>query len=217
MPDDLGDVPQPEGRSGDHGGADDEFASLVLDDAFVRAAAVHEPSAQERLRPAVDGPAGFGPSAITTSGSGPAPRGFGRTGRARWARDPRSGDRFDPDDYDDDPEAELVYGAGLRPWRPVDHSRWHRFIAWILALVMGVGVLALAAAAVYRGTNANPAVTNPDGRNQQGPSGGTGQPGEAERFSGTGQPDGLPGQELSPRESGSWVRLDDRSVVLTPG
>jgi hypothetical protein len=36
--------------------------------------------------------------------------------------------------------------------RPVAHQRWHRPIAWVLAVVMGVSVVAVAVAAIYRGT-----------------------------------------------------------------
>lgn len=46
MAEDLGGSPYSDGA--DHGGTDDEFATVVLDEAFVRSAAVHEPTARER-------------------------------------------------------------------------------------------------------------------------------------------------------------------------
>ncbi|MGQ4427900.1 hypothetical protein ACN6LL_003032 [Streptomyces violaceoruber] len=53
MPEDVGGTPFPDGREPDddhdRGVSDEEFASVVFDEAFVRAAAVHEPTAVERL------------------------------------------------------------------------------------------------------------------------------------------------------------------------
>jgi hypothetical protein len=52
------------------GGADDEFATLILDERFVRAALIHEPSARERQ------------AALSHSGYGSAyPR---KSNRPRW-------------------------------------------------------------------------------------------------------------------------------------
>ncbi|QMU75551.1 hypothetical protein GXW83_07165 [Streptacidiphilus sp. PB12-B1b] len=60
------------------GGADDEFAALVLDERFVRAALIHEPSARERLSAmAYDG--GFGSA---------YPR---KSARPRWRAAPARG------------------------------------------------------------------------------------------------------------------------------
>uniref|UniRef100_UPI000AEF2297 SCO2584 family spore wall biosynthesis protein n=2 Tax=Streptomyces TaxID=1883 RepID=UPI000AEF2297 len=51
MPDDVGGKPFPDGwePDDDRGGADEDFASVVFDEDFVRSAPVHEPTAVERL------------------------------------------------------------------------------------------------------------------------------------------------------------------------
>ncbi|WP_461035126.1 SCO2584 family spore wall biosynthesis protein [Streptomyces mayteni] len=52
MPDDVGGLPSPNGEgpnSEDLGAADEAFASVVLDEAFIEAAEVHEPTAAERI------------------------------------------------------------------------------------------------------------------------------------------------------------------------
>ncbi|MDG4858398.1 hypothetical protein P8605_09575, partial [Streptomyces sp. T-3] len=52
VPDDVGGSPFPDGWEPDddhHGGADEEFAAVVFDEDFVRAAPIHEPTAVERL------------------------------------------------------------------------------------------------------------------------------------------------------------------------
>ena len=56
MPDDVGGKPFPDGwePDDDRGGADEEFASVVFDEDFVRSAAVHEPTAVERLLAAAE-------------------------------------------------------------------------------------------------------------------------------------------------------------------
>lgn len=56
MPDDVGGRPYPNGREpdDDRGGADEDFASVVFDEDFVRAAAFHEPTAVERLLAAAE-------------------------------------------------------------------------------------------------------------------------------------------------------------------
>jgi hypothetical protein len=59
------------GSANHGGGADDEFATLVLDERFVRAALIHEPSARERLS-ALSYDDGFGSA---------YPR---KSGRSRW-------------------------------------------------------------------------------------------------------------------------------------
>jgi len=77
------------GSANHGGGADDEFATLVLDERFVRAALIHEPSARERQAALLDA-AGFG-SAYPRGSRRPRSRGpFGR-GRhqaapLRWQR-----------------------------------------------------------------------------------------------------------------------------------
>ncbi|GAA2088992.1 hypothetical protein GCM10009801_53000 [Streptomyces albiaxialis] len=214
MPDDVGGQPFQDGEepdSRDHGAADDEFASVVLDEDFVRAAEVHEPTATERILAAAQSHAESELPRIFEEGYG-----YGR------------GDEFDPDDPDDpdgeegrfdrsdyaadfpehDPDrdgrftpppsapggydpaygpgtpgyppeldpafehgSDYGYGYGaygpygrsrgrfggpygthggaLRPYR--GHGTWQRPIAWVLAVVMGIGMVALAFTAVYRG------------------------------------------------------------------
>ncbi|MFJ9517792.1 hypothetical protein ACIRPK_05925 [Kitasatospora sp. NPDC101801] len=156
MAEDVGGSPYSDGA--DHGGADDEFATVVLDEAFIRSAAVHEPSAEERQLAAAD--ARFEPDTVAlgrvpefTATDGlplelrPHPSGLdddrlytdpwsaGRAARRlRWSR----ADGFDPG-----------RAAG---GRQVAQQRWHRPVAWVLAVVMGVSVVAVAVAAIYRGT-----------------------------------------------------------------
>ncbi|WP_257033108.1 SCO2584 family spore wall biosynthesis protein [Streptomyces sp. 1331.2] len=157
----MGGLPYPDGA--DHGGADDEFATVVFDEAFVRSAAVHEPTAKERQLAAAEArfesdaagagwghevPAGDGlplelrpyPSGLDADHLYPDPwsgtgRSAGRQGRRRWRRG------FDP-----------VGGRG----RYVAQQRWHRPVAWVLAVIMGVSLVAVAVAAVYQGVGGSP-------------------------------------------------------------
>lgn len=125
----------------DHGGADEEFASVVFDEAFVRAAVLHEPTAHERLLAAAQARA-------------EAEAARARVGDAGDDDAWRYDDGYDPDAYGDLlGEDTLGTAAGPhRHRRPYgSHTRWHRTIAWVLALVMGIGVVALSFAAVYRG------------------------------------------------------------------
>ncbi|WP_328913522.1 MULTISPECIES: SCO2583/SCO2584 N-terminal domain-containing protein [unclassified Streptomyces] len=107
---------------------DDEFSSVVLDEAFVRSALFHEPTARERSLAVAEGPA-LPP---------------GRPGRHRreLAHVP---------ELDDGPAftTDELYAAG-HPYRG-SNTRWHRPVAWAMAVVMGIGVVALTFAAVYRG------------------------------------------------------------------
>ncbi|MFJ2861330.1 hypothetical protein [Kitasatospora sp. NPDC087314] len=156
MADDVGGSPYPDGA--DHGGADDEFATVVFDEAFVRSAAVHEPTAKERQLAAAEArfepdTAGPGWGYDVTAGDGlplelrPYPSGLdddrlypdpwsgpgratGRPGRRRGRRG------YDP-----------VHGHG----RYVAQQRWHRPVAWVLAVIMGVSLVAVAVAAIYQG------------------------------------------------------------------
>ena len=108
---------------------DDEFASVVLDEEFVRSALFHEPTARERMLAVAEGPA--------------LPPGW--PGRRR---NPRSA----VPESDEDTgyaESDPLYAAG-HPYRG-SSTRWHRPVAWALAVVMGIGVVALTFAAVYRG------------------------------------------------------------------
>ncbi|GLX48676.1 hypothetical protein Shyhy01_16260 [Streptomyces hygroscopicus subsp. hygroscopicus] len=146
VPEDVGGTPFPDGwepdDDHDRGVSDEEFASVVFDEAFVRAATVHEPTAVERLLAAAEARAEASERA--------------RRARARGERyddgyggaDPGA----DPDDDWDEPDDVHALDRG-----PFDghgkQVRWHRPVAWVLAVVMGVGMVALAFAAVYRGTS----------------------------------------------------------------
>src|SRR5262249_31152689 len=60
----------------------------------------------------------------------------------------------DADDLDDTEFPEGRYGVPGAYGRPYGGpTRWHRPVAWILALVMGIGMVALAFTAVYRGAS----------------------------------------------------------------
>ncbi|MEU3707133.1 hypothetical protein AB0E82_33150 [Streptomyces anulatus] len=153
MPDDVGGKPFPDGwePDDDRGGADEDFASVVFDEDFVRSAPVHEPTAVERLLAAAEARAEADAA---------------RTRRSRRADD----DAYDPYGYHDpqdldyDPRHRIGddgfapgpygrHGGSLRPYR--NSARWHRPVAWLLALVMGVGMVSLAFTAVYRGASNN--------------------------------------------------------------
>lgn len=148
MPEDVGGTPFPDGwepdDDHDRGVSDEEFASVVFDEAFVRAAAVHEPTAVERLLAAAQARA-------------EASEAEAHRARARGERydDGYGGYRGDSghDDPDDDEDAlEDDYGSPGPYGRQV---RWHRPVAWVLALVMGIGMVALAFSAVYRGASSH--------------------------------------------------------------
>ena len=151
MPEDVGGTPFPDGwepdDDHDRGVSDEEFASVVFDEAFVQAAVVHEPTAVERLLAAAQARA-------------EASEAEARRARAR-------GDRYDdpygpdgPGDFGHDPDLDdLDDSDGLDgrhgfPGAYGKQVRWHRPVAWMLALVMGIGMVALAFAAVYRGGSA---------------------------------------------------------------
>ncbi|MFD4029280.1 hypothetical protein ACFWVP_01770 [Streptomyces sp. NPDC058637] len=161
MPDDVGGRPFPDGGEpdDDRGGADEDFASVVFDEDFVRSAEIHEPTAVERLLAAAEA------------------RAEAEAGRARSGRgamdDDLYGDGYGPDavygrqrpfgdapgpngGYGDDEDGQGPYGrhgGALRPYRGT--ARWHRPVAWLLALLMGIGMIALAFSAVYRGAAGN--------------------------------------------------------------
>ncbi len=107
---------------------DDEFASVVLDEDFVRSALFHEPTARERSLAVAEGPA-LPP---------------GRSGRSRPA--PSAVPELDDGSVLSSDE---LYAAG-HPYRGAS-TRWHRPVAWAMAVLMGIGVVALTFAAVYRG------------------------------------------------------------------
>ncbi|MGY1435707.1 SCO2584 family spore wall biosynthesis protein [Streptomyces reniochalinae] len=191
MPDEVGGQPFPDGEEPeyrDHGAADDEFASVVLDEGFVRAAQVHEPSAAERVRAAAQSHAehtetdvprvaedglvyGRGMAEFPESPYGEPPE------DDAWDEDPDGDDdRFDRRDLYAEygpgglpPELEAyehgadfgyargahgsyaARGGAPRPYR--GHRSWQRPIAWVLAVVMGIGMVALAFSALYRGSS----------------------------------------------------------------
>ncbi|WP_455431628.1 SCO2584 family spore wall biosynthesis protein [Streptomyces fagopyri] len=161
MPEDVGGTPFPDGwepdDDRDRGGADEEFASVVFDEDFVRAAVIHEPTAVERLLAAAQARAEASEAearrAHARGTRGDDERyedGFGPDGHGEHDRDP---DLDDPDDAD---VLEGRYGAPGTYGRIYGkHARWHRPVAWVLAVVMGIGMVALAFTAVYRGASSN--------------------------------------------------------------
>ncbi|MFJ9584924.1 SCO2584 family spore wall biosynthesis protein [Streptomyces acidicola] len=173
MPEDVGGTPFPDGGEPDddrdRGGMDEEFASVVFDEAFVRAAAVHEPTAVERLLAAAQARAEAQEAearrAHTRGARGDDERyedGYGPDGDYGYGRD--------PDDLDDAEILEDRYGAPGYGGAYGKQARWHRPVAWVLALVMGIGMVALAFTAVYRGASSGgrqdqvppPASTGPE-------------------------------------------------------
>jgi hypothetical protein len=171
VPEDVGGTPLPGGDEPDdrdHGGADEEFASVVFDEDFVRAAQVREPSAVERLLAAAEAraeaegrPAGTRGAHPDHDPDDPEDRDLDAFGEGRG---------YDPDDRYARDLLEESYG---RSDTFMGHARWHRPIAWLLALAMGVGMVALAFAAVYRGAASNrqdPAPRTSSTELEQGPS-----------------------------------------------
>jgi hypothetical protein len=167
VPEDVGGKPFPDGwepdDDHDRGVSDEEFASVVFDEAFVQAAVAHEPTAVERLLAAARARAEASEAeARRALGRGERyEHGFGPDGPFGFGHDP------DLDDLDDADILERRYGA---PGTYGKQVRWHRPVAWMLAVVMGVGMVALAFAAVYRGTSSGdsrdrvpaPASTGPE-------------------------------------------------------
>jgi hypothetical protein len=152
VPEDVGGTPFSDGwepdDDHDRGVSDEEFASVVFDEAWVRAAVVHEPTAVERLLAAAQARA----EASEVEARRAHRRGeryddgYGPDEHGDFGRDP------DFDDLDDTDALEGRYGA---PGAYGKQVRWHRPVAWILALVMGVGMVALAFTAVYRGASSS--------------------------------------------------------------
>ncbi len=187
----MGAGPFPDGgepdehHNGSHGEADarspyegegDEFAAVVFDEEFVRSALVHEPTAVERMVAAAqaraESEAGRGHTLPATDRDGDfdggRQDGDGREGPGGPAGAPNS-------HYLDDVRDISAYGpygpygGALRPYRGA--ARWHRPIAWVLAVLMGIGMVVLAFTAVYRGASGRtqspappPATTGVDGR-----------------------------------------------------
>ncbi|MBA4861827.1 hypothetical protein H1V43_10600 [Streptomyces sp. PSKA54] len=156
VPEDVGGTPFPDGwepdDDHDRGGADEEFASVVFDEDFIRSAAFHEPTAAERLVAAAQARAEASDAEARRAG-----------GRGPGAEDDLYDDGFGPDDdigyghdhdFDDDLyDADLVEERYGRTGTYTGHVRWHRPVAWMLALLMGIGMVALAFTAVYRGAS----------------------------------------------------------------
>jgi hypothetical protein len=143
-------VPEEPDDDHDRGVSDEEFASVVFDEAFVRAAVVHEPTAVERLLAAAQARAEASEAEARRAHPGAeryddgyGPDGYGPGG---FGHDP------DLDDLDDTEVLQGRYGA---PGTYGKQVRWHRPVAWMLALVMGIGMVALAFTAVYRGASSD--------------------------------------------------------------
>lgn len=155
MPDDVGGKPFPDGwePDDDRGGADEDFASVVFDEDFVRSAPVHEPTAVERLLAAAEARA-EADAARTRRSSHADDDAYDPYGGPRDYHDPQDLD-YEPGIGDDDfsPGPYGRHGGSLRPYR--NSARWHRPVAWLLALVMGIGMVSLAFTAVYRGASNN--------------------------------------------------------------
>ncbi|MFE9723473.1 hypothetical protein ACFYQ5_07725 [Streptomyces sp. NPDC005794] len=161
MPDDVGGRPFPDGwePDDDRGGADEDFASVVFDEDFVRSAEIHEPTAVERLLAAAQARAEAEASRARSGGGALDDDlyddGYGPDGL--YGRERAFGAPYDPDDPDglleDDYGPYGRHGGSLRPYRGT--ARWHRPVAWLLALLMGIGMVALAFSAVYRGGASN--------------------------------------------------------------
>ncbi|MFI6639751.1 hypothetical protein [Streptomyces sp. NPDC050504] len=146
MPDDVGGRPFPDGwePDDDRGGADDDFASVVFDEDFVRAAEIHEPTAVERLLAAAQARA-EAEAARARAGGGPPDDEL-----YEYDAEGPYGPYGTGDEDGRDPAGPYgPHGGALRPYRGTAH--WHRPVAWLLALLMGVGMVALAFTAVYRG------------------------------------------------------------------
>ncbi|MGW4563627.1 SCO2584 family spore wall biosynthesis protein [Streptomyces sp. NPDC004561] len=147
MPEDVGGTPFPDGwepdDDHDRGVSDEEFASVVFDEAFVRAATVHEPTAVERLLAAAQARA-------------EASEAEARRAHTRGERYSPEGTDLGQDRDDDDLDDTYLLEEDHSPFGSYGKQvRWHRPVAWVLAVVMGIGMVALAFAAVYRGTSSS--------------------------------------------------------------
>lgn len=147
----MGGTPFPDGwepdDDHDRGMSDEEFASVVFDEAFVQAAVVHEPTAVERLLAAAQ--------ARAEASEAEARRAHGRGARGddeRFEDAYRRDFGHDPE-LDDLDDTDVVAGRYGAPGTYGKQVRWHRPVAWMLALVMGIGMVALAFSAVYRGAS----------------------------------------------------------------
>ncbi|MET8740151.1 hypothetical protein [Streptomyces sp. NPDC004728] len=154
MPDDVGGRPFPDGwePDDDRGGADEDFASVVFDEDFVRAATIHEPTAVERLLAAAQARA-EAEASRARAGGGPLDDELydEEYGPGSYSREGAYDDPLDPDDAYGSGGPYGRHGGALRPYRGA--ARWHRPVAWLLAVLMGIGMVALAFSAVYRNTS----------------------------------------------------------------
>ncbi|WP_371516922.1 hypothetical protein [Kitasatospora sp. NBC_01300] len=154
MADDVGGSPYPDGA--DHGGADDEFATVVFDEAFVRSAAVHEPTAKERQLAAAE--ARFEPDTAGPVWGYDVTAGDGLPLELRPHPSGLDDDHLYPDPWSGPGRATGRLGRRRRGYDPargrgryVAQQRWHRPVAWVLAVIMGVSLVAVAVAAIYQG------------------------------------------------------------------
>ncbi|MCQ4208148.1 SCO2584 family spore wall biosynthesis protein [Streptomyces longispororuber] len=158
MPEDVGGTPFPDGwepdDDHDRGGWDEEFASVVFDEDFVKAAEVHEPTAVERLLAAAQARAEAQEAEARRARirRGPDDDFYDDTDPDGFGRDGSDGFGHAFDDVDDLYEEELERDGRTRAYAGM--IRWRRPVAWALALLMGIGMVALAFTAVYRGASA---------------------------------------------------------------
>ncbi|MFK0235891.1 hypothetical protein EDE04_4564 [Streptomyces sp. 2132.2] len=153
MPDDVGGKFPDDGEpdNDDRGGADQDFASVVFDEDFVRSAEIHEPSAAERQR-AADRARAEAEAARAVAGGWTSDDDYDGYGYGRpdgYGIDEPGWDHASG--YTDGPYG--AYGGSLRPYR--GRSPWLRPVAWVLAFVMGLGMVALAFSAVYRSASSD--------------------------------------------------------------
>jgi hypothetical protein len=208
VPDDVGGGgPFKDGREPDDDrGADEEFATVVFDEDFVRAATFHEPTAVERLLAAAQARA---EADARARGGRPVPEEdhelwdelYRRRHPEEYGEYANDADGADVGDDPDDPYFASPYGrhgGALRPYR--GRARWHRPIAWLLAVLMGIGMVALAFSAV-RGASGG---SSPD-QVPQPPSTGI----DAPRVDPSGEPD-------DHRSSGGGQEGRERSVTPPP-
>ncbi|MEW2492251.1 hypothetical protein AB0942_01625 [Streptomyces nodosus] len=149
VPEDVGGTPFADGPEPDddrdRGGRDEEFPSVVFDEAFVKAAVVHEPTAVERLLAAAEARAEAEARRARARGAG------GDDERHEDGFGPGEGDPFAYGRELDDLDETEALGGRHGAMGGFGRARWHRPVAWLLALVMGIGMVALAFTAVYRG------------------------------------------------------------------
>jgi len=129
VPEDVGGTPFPDGwepdDDHDRGVSDEEFASVVFDEAFVRAAVVHEPTAVERLLAAAQARAEAS-EAETRRARGRGERyddGYGPEDPGGFGHDPELDDLDDLDDPDFPGGRYGTLGAYGK------QVRWHRPVA----------------------------------------------------------------------------------------